>query len=315
MVGPGIGLDCAVVDVGNTLLVLKSDPITFATDEIGRYLVEVNANDIATTGAVPRWLLMTLLLPEGKTTPEFVEQISEQVSRACREINVTVLGGHTEITHGLDRPILVGTLIGEVQHERLVTPRGAVAGDRILLTKGVPIEATAVLAREVPERLSDVLNPAELAEARAFLHKPGISVLREARVAVEAGKVTAMHDPTEGGLSTALWELAEASDHSLIVDPVTVPVPAIAGRVCRAFGLDPLAAIASGALLLTAPADDALRIRRALEKATIACAEIGWVEEGPPSVWRKTETGRESWRRPERDEIARVFEQFQTGDD
>jgi hydrogenase maturation factor len=202
-----------------------------------------------------------------------------------------------------------------VQRERLVTPQGATVGDRILLTKGVPIEATAVLAREVPDRLSDVLNPAELAVARAFLHKPGISVLRDARVAMEAGRVTAMHDPTEGGLSTALWELSEASVHSLFVDPATVPVPAIGSRVCRALKLDPLAALASGALLLTAPADDALRIRRALEKANIPCAEIGWVEEGPPAVWRKIEAGRESWPRPERDEIARVFEPLQTAGD
>ncbi len=150
-------------------------------------------------------------------------------------------GGHTEITAGLERPILVGTLIGEVERERLITPRGASPGDRILLTKGVPIEATAILAREFPERLNGVLNPDELQQARDFLHDPGISVLREARLAVQAGRVTAMHDPTEGGVACALWELAEASDRSLVVDPATIPVPALAARVCQAFGLDPLA--------------------------------------------------------------------------
>ena len=129
---------------------------------------------------------------------------------------------------------------------------------------------------------------------------------------MEAGKVTSMHDPTEGGLSTALWELAEASGRSLHVDSTAVPVPAIAARVCAALGLDPLAAIASGGLLLTAPAGDTLRIRRALKHAKIPCAEIGSVEAGPPAVWRKTETGWESWPRPERDEIARAFEQLQS---
>ena len=299
VLGPGIGLDCAVVAQGDTLLVYKSDPITFATDEIGWYLVHVNANDIATTGATPRWLLVTALLPEGKTTAEDVERIAEQVYAACREIGVAVIGGHTEITHGLDRPILAGTLIGEVARERLVTPRGAVPGDRVLLTKGVPIEATAILAREFPARLAGALSAAELGRARAFLHDPGISVLRDARVALAAGRVTAMHDPTEGGLAGALWELAEACGRALVVDPAAVPVPELSARICRVFGLDPLAAIASGALLLTAPAADAPRVRRALEADGIPCAEIGVVEEGPAGV---------NLPRPERDEIAKAWE-------
>lgn len=299
ILGPGPGLDCAVVAHGDTLLVYKSDPITFAIDEIGWYLVHVNANDIATTGAVPRWLLVTALLPEGRTTAGEVERIADQVYDACREIGVSVIGGHTEITHGLDRTILAGTLIGEVARERLVTPRGAAPGDRLLLTKGVPIEGTAILAREFPARLSGILSTAELEQARAFLRSPGISVLRDARVALAAGRVTAMHDPTEGGLAGALWELAEASGCTLAVDTARVPVPALAARTCAAFGLDPLATIASGALLLTSPAAEAQRIRNALDAEGIPCADIGTVEPGPPRV---------NMPRPARDEIARAWE-------
>ena len=310
MLRPGVGLDCAVVETapGSPLLVFKSDPITFATEEIGWYAVQVNANDVATTGATPRWFLMTLLLPEGKTTPERVEQISQQVYGACREMGVSVIGGHTEITAGLDRPILVGTLIGEVEREHLITPRGANSGDRILLTKGVPIEATAILSREFPDRLQDVLTPAEIQQARNFLYDPGIGVLRDAQISQRAGRVTAMHDPTEGGLSTALWELAEASGRALYFDPAAVPVPPLAERICQAFGLDPLAAIASGALLFTTPAGDAPSIRRALETEGIACAEIGEVQDGPVEVWCKTAGGRARLSRPARDEIARVYE-------
>ena len=308
---PGIGLDCAVVDAGSTLFVYKSDPITFATDEIGWYLVQVNANDIATTGATPRWLLATLLLPEKQTTEELVEQISGQIYKACREIGVSVIGGHTEITFGLERPIVIGTMIGEVERERLITPRGARTGDRVLLTKGVPVEATAILAREFPHRLRDVLSAEELDQARAFLHEPGISILREARIATQAGRVTAMHDPTEGGLAAALWELAEASGTSLYVDPDAVPVPTLSARVCQAFGIDPLAAIASGALLLATPASDAPHIRRALETEGIVCAEVGVVEAGPAAAWQKKGAGREALPRPERDEIARVFEEIE----
>ncbi len=296
-----------MVDAGENLLVFKSDPITFAVDEIGSYLVQINANDIATTGAQPRWLLVTLLLPESLTTAELVEGIMDQIYAACREMQVSVIGGHSEITHGLDRPLIVGSLVGEVPREQLVTPQGACPGDRILLTKGVPIEATAILAREFPERLKEELEPGEAEMARNFLIEPGLGVLRDARIAVAAGRVTAMHDPTEGGLSTALWELARASGRSLVVDTDKVPVPPLAARVLHVFGLDPLASIASGALLLTVADGDADAVRRALEADGIACADLGEVEEGPPQVWRRTAGGREELPMPEADEIARVF--------
>jgi hydrogenase maturation factor len=308
LLGPGIGLDCAVVEVGDTLLVLKSDPITFAADAIGWYVVQITTNDLATTGATPRWLLTTMLLPEAHTTAKVVKQISQDIYRACREIGIAVIGGHTEITAGLDRPILVGTLIGEVDRDRLVTPQGAQVGDRVLLTKGIPIEATAILAREFPARVRQAVSAAELRQARAFLYDPGISVLREARIATKAGQVTAMHDPTEGGLATALWELAEASGRSLSIDLRAVPIPPLAARICQAFDLDPLAAIASGALLLTTPASDAAQIRRAIEAERITCADIGEVADGPAAVWCTGATGRERLPRPARDAIAHVYE-------
>jgi len=309
LIGPSVGFDCAVVDAGGpALLVYKSDPITFATDQIGWYLVQINANDIACTGGLPRWLLVTLLLPEEQTTAEMVEAIFGQVYDACRKMNITVIGGHSEITYGLDRPIAIGTLIGEVARDRLITPRGADPGDRILLTKGVPIEATAILAREFPEQLEPVLTPAELAEAQAFLTQPGISVLPDAQIALSVGKVTGMHDPTEGGLAAALWELAEACGHSLTINTNTIPIPPLSARICRAFGLDPLATIASGALLLTAPTEDAAAICRALEANGIACATIGEVSAGQAAVWQLTEHHRRLLPRPERDEITRAYE-------
>jgi hydrogenase maturation factor len=309
VLGPGLGIDCAVVEAGPSLLVFKSDPITFATDEIGWYAVQVNANDLATTGATPRWMLVTLLLPEGRTTPALVETIGGQIESACRSIGVTVIGGHTEVTFGLDRPILVGTMIGEVARERLVTPRGCRPGDRILLTKGVPVEATAILARQFPDRLAAALSPAELEQARDFLYRPGISVLRDAQTALAAGRVTAMHDPTEGGLATALWELAEASGNAIEFDPAAVLVPEVSKKICREFGLDPLGTIASGALLFSAAAGDAVSIRKALESEGILCMELGQALEGPPAVWQRAagSPAGELLARPARDEIARLF--------
>jgi hydrogenase expression/formation protein HypE len=308
--GPGTGLDCAVLDYGDRYLVLKSDPITFATDEIGWYLVQINANDIATTGAVPRWLMVTALLPEGKTSPELVESLSNQVYQACRAYHISLIGGHTEITHGLDRPLLIGTLIGEVARQDLVTPRGARPGDRILLTKGVPVEGTAILAREFPTRLTGELSADEIQAARLYLHQPGISILKEAQIAVRTGGVTAMHDPTEGGLAAALWELAKASQNSLEVDINAVPVPSLSQRICQIFEINPLATIASGALLMTCAPEWADRMRLAIQAAGTLCVEIGRVLQGPPQVWEIIPgKARATLPYPERDEIARVFEQ------
>jgi hypothetical protein len=183
LLGPGVGLDCAVVDLGDRMLVFKSDPITFASEDIGWYAVQVCANDVATTGAEPRWLLATALLPEDHTPPELAEKIAWQIFEACRELGISVIGGHTEITHGIDRPILSCTMIGEVQAGRLVTPRGAVPGDRLLLTKGVPVEAVSIIAREFADRLGDLLSLAEVEDACRHLYNPGISVVLDARLA------------------------------------------------------------------------------------------------------------------------------------
>ena len=308
LVGPGIGLDCAVVDIGSTLLVFKSDPITFTSDEIGWYAVQVNANDIATSGANPTWFLLTMLLPEGASPPNQAEQISQQVFQACQQIGVSVIGGHSEVTGAVKQPVIVGTMVGEVSHRDLVTPQGAQPGDRLLLTKGVPIEAVSILAREFPNRLDGTLSQEKLRAAQNYLFQPGISILKDAQLALNAGKVNAMHDPTEGGLASALWELAIACGHDLVIDQQQVLISPLAATICTRFKIDPLAAIASGALLLSTPADQVTQIRQALEREGIPCREIGVIEAGEAQVWSIRNGNRELLPFPERDEIARLFE-------
>jgi hydrogenase maturation factor len=308
ILGPGIGMDCAVVEFGDTCLVLKSDPITFASEEIGWYAVQVNANDIATTGATPLWFLVTALLPEGLTTAESVEDISQQIFKACRSLGISVIGGHTEITYGIDRPIIAGTMIGEVSRESLITPKGASPGDRVLLTKGIPVEGTAILAREFPEKLKGVLSEDEIRQAGDYLTSPGISIVRDAQIAVQSGRITAMHDPTEGGLAGALWELAEACGHTLTITPKAIPISPISEKICNIFDINPMETIASGALLLTCPPTDSVLICGSLEEDGISCIEIGSIREGGPRVLQTLSTGEYLLDRPERDEIARLFE-------
>lgn len=307
VVGPQVGEDAAVLDMGDRYLVVKSDPITFATDEIGRYVVHVNANDLATMGAQPKWMLLTLLLPERATSRSLVDAIMAQVSGACKRLGIVLCGGHTEITHGLDRPIAVGLMLGEVEKDALVRTAGALVGDDVVLTKGVAIEGTAVLAREASNRLASRVGADVLDRARRLLDEPGISVVRDAQIARRAGRPHAMHDPTEGGLATGLWEVALASGKGIVVDLARVPVFPETQVLCDALGLDAFGLIASGALLISAAPEESGRMVQNLLEAGIRASVIGRVVEGPPVVRVTTATGLAPLRMFERDELARVF--------
>ena len=283
IIGPQIGEDATVIDFGDKYLVAKTDPITFATDEIGWYLVCVNSNDIATMGAVPKWLLLTALLPENKTTELLVQKIFDQIFKACREFNITLCGGHTEITYGLDRPIVIGQMLGEVEKERLVTSSGARVGDDILLSKGIAIEATSIIAREKEAKLKWKYSEEFIGKARNFLKNPGISVLKESLIAVEVGGVHAMHDPTEGGVANAINELAICSNVGAIIFEERIPIFPETHKLCGDFGLDPLGVISSGALLIVADPAFSNKIIDAIQQQGISCTHIGKIlphEEG-----------------------------------
>ena len=174
LVGPGVGEDCAVVDMGDRLLIAKSDPVTFASDNVGWYVVQVNANDVACTGGVPRWFLPTVLLPASVTTDD-LRSIFRDISEACRQIGVSIIGGHTEVTDGLPRPIVAGTMLGELEdRSRLVSTGGAQDGDSIIVTTGVAIEGAAILAREYAAELrSRGIDGTALDTAASYLDDPG----------------------------------------------------------------------------------------------------------------------------------------------
>jgi hydrogenase expression/formation protein HypE len=248
VVGPGIGGDAAAIDLGSTTLVVKSDPITFASESPARYLVDVNANDLACLGATPRWMMVTALLPEG-TTEELVETHFRELRDACVQRGISLVGGHTEITAGLGRPILVGVLIGEVESGRLLRPGGARAGDRLLLTRPIAIEGTALLAHELGDRLAGAVGRDLVERAARLLVEPGISVVPDAIALLEAGGVTALHDPTEGGLATGVRELALAAGCGATIDRDAVPVLPETAAIAAALDLDPLGMLASGSLL------------------------------------------------------------------
>ncbi|MFN8598579.1 MAG: AIR synthase family protein [Anaerolineae bacterium] len=310
ILGPGVGRDCAVIDLGgDQLLVAKSDPITFATDEIGWYAVHVNANDIATTGATPRWFLATILLPQA-IERGIVDQIFGQIRSACAELKITVVGGHTEVTYDLKRPLVIGSLFGLVPRSQLIVPTGARPGDAVIFTKRLAIEATAIIARERYPELVRKFGAEWLDRCKSFLQAPGLSVVPDARIATSAGRVHAMHDPTEGGLATALHELAVASGVDLLIDGGVVPTYPETRALCNHYRLDMWGVIASGSLLLAVESADARAIVTALRDANIEAAAIGRVmaESAEPQVRVKYRDEVRVLSPFGRDEIAQLFE-------
>ena len=275
VVGPRVGEDTAVLQTGGSLLVAKSDPVTFATDQIGWYAVQVNANDVACTGGIPKWFLATLLVPERFTEDE-AEAVFDQILEACRSIDVSLVGGHSEVTYGIDRPIIMGTMLGEVEPDRLILTGGAQDGDSIVVTKGIAIEGTALLARE---RAADLLKAGmtqqDIDKAATLLSVPGISVINDARIACASSQVHSMHDVTEGGLVTGLREVAKASGLGVAIEESSVPILSECQEICEALGLNPLGLLASGALLITLPTPDVPGLLTALEQEGIGGFEIG----------------------------------------
>lgn len=315
IVGPGLGEDAAHILFGENTLLAKTDPITFATDRIGWYAVNVNANDIAVAGGTPKWFFATLMMPPG-TTEGDVRGVFDQLGEAAEEINVQLAGGHTEITRAVTQPVVCGFMLGESPTSRTVSASGAQPGDAVILTKGIAIEGTSILANECREALIRTgVSASDIDDAAKLLTDPGISVLRDAKTAVATGGVTAMHDPTEGGLATALQELAFASQVNIVIDEDAVNIVSSCQLICDVLDIDPWGLISSGALLATVRPDHATETLISLNDASIEARIIGKIESidddgQSPNVYveKNPDGSREPIKKFERDELARYFE-------
>ena len=306
VIKPGIGEDTAAVDIRKEeVLVLTSDPITFAADSIGRYAVLINANDIATAGALPRWLLVTALFPPGTTLAALRADFRE-LRKFCRKEGITVVGGHTEITPAVTQTVLVGTLAGTVKRSALIDKKSIRKGDLILLTKALAVEGTSLIAREFPERLKRLgMAEAEIATCRRDIRR--LSILPEAKIAASFSGVSALHDVTEGGLAAALRELSAAGGHRLRVELEKIPIFPRTEKICRLLGLDPLGLIASGSLLICCRKRTHAALVQRLKKARIRVSLIGEVEGKGEEVRAFRERKKRPWPNPPVDEITRLF--------
>jgi hydrogenase maturation factor len=277
LIGPKLGIDSAVLRLDNNLLVAKTDPITFASDLIGWYAVNVNANDIAVTGTKPKWFLATILLPEYKATKTLAEKIFSQISQACKKLGVSFVGGHTEITVNLDRPIVVGCMLGTTTKKKLITSASAKEGDMLIITKGVVIEGTSIIAREKEKTLRKKFSRSFIEKAKRYLFTPGISVVKDALLASKYAN--AMHDPTEGGLLTGIYEMMLASNKGCLIYADRIPVLKEAKILCDEFHLNPLATISSGTLLISTTKENAEKLLKIYKRNGINVAIIGEVKE------------------------------------
>ena len=268
---PGIGEDCAVIDFGEYACIISTDPITGATNEIGRLAVHVACNDIASNGAAPLGLMLTIMAPEG-TTEEDIESIMKQAGKAAAELRVEIIGGHTEITNAVNRIIISATALGRQLKDKVIYTRGASPGDRIIMTKNLGLEGTAIIAHDWEERLHKSIGHEMLEEAKNMMDH--ISVVKEGVIAGEIG-VSGMHDITEGGLLGAVWEMCEASSVGALLYKDKVYIAPVTEKICNIFDIDTFRLISSGCMLITIEENKVEQLMNEFENHGIRANVIG----------------------------------------
>ena len=279
VLGAGVGEDCAAVKLApDEVLVLSTDPITGTAQDIGTLAIQITVNDLASSGAEPVGVLLTVLLPESVEEPD-LKKMMAQVEEACAKANVQVMGGHTEVTAVVNQPVITVCGVGKVKEGCLVSTAGARPGMDIVVTKWIGIEGTTILAKEKEEQLKTRFSVPFIEKAKAM--DVYLSVLSEAAVAVRSG-VSAMHDVTEGGIFGALWEMAEASGVGLEIDLKKIPIRQETVEICEFFAINPYQLISSGCMLMATK--DGNHLVRELEKAGILATVIGKATQGNDRV-------------------------------
>lgn len=301
LLGAGVGEDCAAMKLEpGEVFVISTDPITGTVKDVGTLAIQVTVNDLASSGAEPVGVMLTVLLPE-EITEEDIREMMGQAEEACAKSGIQVMGGHTEVTRAVNQPVISVTGVGKARENRLISTAGARAGQDILVTKWIGIEGTSIIAKEREEQLLTRFSRSFVETAKGF--DQYLSVLPEARLAAEFG-ISAMHDVTEGGIYGALWELAEASGIGLEIDLKSIPIRQETVEVCEYFGLNPYYLISSGCMLMAGERGHDLV--RELQKAGIPAAVIGKAVEGKA---KRILNGEEEafLERPKTDELYKIY--------
>ncbi|MFW9965785.1 MAG: AIR synthase family protein [Candidatus Thorarchaeota archaeon] len=300
LLGPAIGEDASLIRIGDAILVAATDPITGSVEDIGWLAVHINANDVATFGVRPQWFLASIMLPSGFQEAE-LRRIMIQIHEAALALDITVAGGHTEITEGIDRPIIAGFMMGVTAENRYVTSSGAKPGDIIIMSKTAAIEGTAILAAEGEPVLSERLSAQILDEALSL--RSQISVVEDGIIAFETGQITAMHDPTEGGILGGLHEICDASQVGFEINLDSIAIHEATSAICDVLSVNALELISSGCMLMTSTPKGAESVVAALEARGIRATILGKIS-SEASVRKGTRNGESrQMHRPKNDAI------------
>lgn len=301
ILGPGIGEDCAALALAeDEILVMSTDPITDTAKDIGKLAIQITANDLASAGAEPIGVMLTILLPDG-TREIALKRIMEQMECACREAKMQILGGHTEVTAVVNQPVVNVAGVAKAKKGSLISTAGARAGMDIVVSKWVGIEGTMIFAKEKEAELKEHF-PADFVDTAIGFDRY-LSVVPEAAVATQSS-VAAMHDVTEGGLFGALWEMAEASGVGLEIDLKKIPIRQETVEICEYFDVNPYGLISSGMMLMASADGNALVL--ALQEAGIPATVIGKATEGNDRVIIRDEE-RRFLEPPKTDELYKVL--------
>ncbi len=306
VVGPAMGEDASIVSDGCKLLALHGDPVSGATERIGWIAMNVATNDIATRGVRPRWALACILLPEG-SDDGLLQRICRELSAAAEPLDVSIVGGHSEVTPGLTHPLVIVFAMGVVDDQGYVLCRNATPGSKIILSKSVGVEGTAILAADRRAPLTARFGIEFVERATAYFNQ--LSVMKEALLAVETGGVQAMHDPTEGGVANGLHEVADASGTGFRVQEAALAISPETLAICQLYEIDPLHLISSGALLIVAEPEKAATIVTLLRAQEVDAAIIGEVVADPECrIIVRRDGSREPLARPRSDALWTALE-------
>jgi hydrogenase expression/formation protein HypE len=300
IVKPAIGEDCGVIDFGQELTVISTDPVTGTDSQIGTIAVHVACNDIAASGAEPVGIMVTLLAPENATIFD-IETIMKQIADTALLLNVDVIGGHTEVTDAVSRFVITITAVGKSTARNIIKTSGAKPGDDIIVTKYAGLEGTAILAFDHEKELIPEFGSQIVINAKKLLNQ--ISVVSEGMIASKHDGVNAMHDVTEGGVLGAVWEMCSASGCGAEIVKSKIPVLPETAKICGYFNINPLKLISSGCMLISARNGSSL-IERLLSEG-IQATIIGKMT-GEKNLIMVTESGNVIIRPPESDELYRA---------
>lgn len=301
LVGPAVGEDCSVLEVGpDEVLVLSTDPITGTAQDIGTLAVNITANDIASNGAEIIGIMLTILLPDGTEESE-VRILMKDIESVCTKLHIEVIGGHTEITKVVNQPVVTVTGVGKMKKDAIIKTAGSRPGQDIVMTKWAGLEGTAIIAAAKEDELKAKYPSNFIDDAKNMVEY--ISVVPDAMVARAVG-VTSMHDVTEGGIFGALWEIAAASKVGLEVDLNKILLKQETVEICEFYDINPYMLISSGCMLMIT--DKGNQLVDALKAEKIAAAVIGRITEGNDRIIINDEE-RRYLEPPKSDELYKVM--------